>query len=536
MLFLLVPFMIAADVYVNADIVTLNAEAPRAQVMVLEDGKFVYVGNQIPEAFRHLEPIDLHGKQVLPGLTDAHAHLIGLGSALERLDLKGISSFEEIIDLAKKKAGTLSTADWILGRGWDQNLWKNKTFPNHDALSQAVPNHPVCLYRVDGHALLLNQKAMDLLNIGPQTESPEGGQILMHDGKPTGVLIDNAMSLVILPKRNKQATRQLILKASRHIAELGLTGVHDAGVTYDNLAAMEELGRENKLPIRLYVMLENEAETLHSELAKGPRINQFNGYLTVRCIKVYADGALGSRGAWLKRAYDDAPGHKGLQVTSSENFDAVLAQAKLHGFQVATHAIGDQANRFVLDHYKQVFGAELSDRRLRVEHAQIVDIEDIPLFQKLGVIPSMQPTHCTSDMGWAGERVGSDRLEGAYAWRRFLDSGCYIPLGSDFPVEKPTPWDGLYAAVTRQTKAGKPPGGFFADQVLTREEALKGFTIWAARASFQEDILGSIQKGKFADFIVIDRDYFQVPAEEIPKIKVLRTVVGGNTVHQRPNG
>ena len=517
-------------VFTNAKITTLSESNPGASVLVIEGDKIAYIGNDLPEKYRSMPLTDLKGQWVLPGLTDAHAHFLGLGSALERLDLRGTLSYDDLIKQVQANAAQTGPNAWIVGRGWDQNLWKGGGFPHHGALSKVTPANPVCLYRVDGHALLLNARAMQVLGINSQTRSPEGGQILFEQGEPTGVLIDNALELVTLPELTLGEKGKRMNKAGNLLLSLGLVGIHDAGVTSDTLRALEDLAQKGDLPIRIYAMLEQDKETLAAELPKGPRIDLFDGFLTIRCIKVYADGALGSRGAWMKAAYSDQAEHKGLQVTTANEFNSILEQAKTHGFQVATHAIGDQANRFVLDRYHEVLGNSLESHRFRVEHAQIVSPSDIPLFHSYGVIPSMQPTHCTSDMDWAGTRVGPERLKGAYAWRAFIDSGCFIPMGSDFPVEKPSPWDGLYSAITRRHQDGTPVDGFFPSQVLTRLEALKGFTIWAARAAFQEEKTGSLEPGKYADFIVIDRDYFSIPDSEIPKIKVLRTVVGGKTV------
>jgi len=534
MILLLASFFLFSDqIYVNGQFTTLSTTQPQAKVLVVRDQHIAFIGDSIPEAYKDLPQIDLKGKWVLPGLTDAHAHLLGQGNAMERIDLRGTLSFNEIINKIAAKSEKTPLGQWILGRGWDQNLWDETALPHHLRLSMKTPNHPVCLYRVDGHAAILNQKAMVLLGINPKTITPAGGQILKEKGQPTGVLIDNAMTLIQFPGLSQTETKRRLALAANYAASLGLTGIHDAGVTSSYLEALESLYKANELPIRVYAMLEQQKETLEQELPKGPRLDLYRGFLTVRCIKVYADGALGSRGAWLKEPYTDLPGHVGLQITSKDQFQDILGKAKKHGFQVATHAIGDRANRFVIDMYREALGPNLSDQRYRIEHAQILDLNDLDLFHQSGVIPSMQPTHCTSDMDWAGIRLGAKRLDGAYAWRKFLESGCYIPMGSDFPVEKVSPWDGLYSAVTRQHQDGTPVGGFFPSQNLSRLEALKGFTIWAAKASFREKTLGSLEIGKYADFTVIDRDYFSIPVMDIPHIRVLRTVIGGETVFKQ---
>lgn len=521
-----------ATLYSHGVIYTLNPEQPQASSMLVQDGRIAWVGEEdsasIPE---DASRVDLQGSVVLPGLIDAHAHLVSLGAALERLDLRPATSFEDLVAMVKKAADVQPAGAWVLGRGWDQNDWPEKALPHHQALSDAVPDHPVCLYRIDGHAAILNQKAMDRLGLSDQQVDPPGGKFHRDETGLTGVLIDNAMNAIQLPQPSLQQLEHRILLAAKHMARNGLTGVHDAGVDAFVLTALENLARRGALPIRVYAMLGCEDLPWTFEtMEQKPRLNLYDGFLTVRAVKMFADGALGSRGAWLKEDYTDEPGQRGLQLTDDRTMERVLDAALKHGFQVCTHAIGDQANAWVLQHYGRAFDRHDRGERFRIEHAQILDPADMPQIKELGVIPSMQPTHCTSDMPWAPDRLGQARLKGAYAWRSLLDLGLPIPCGSDAPVEEVNPFEGIYAAITRQDKAGNPPGGFFPSLCMTREEAVKGFTTWAAYAAFQEDQLGSLEKGKRADFVVVDRDIFCCEVPAILGTTVLRTVVDGRAV------
>lgn len=532
-------FLFLSDpvVWHNAVIHTMDGQQTDARVIVTRDERIAFVGETVPQEFQrdHATWVDLHGHVVLPGLIDAHGHLASLGKSLDAVNLRGVSSVDEMIDKVVAFARERPEGTWILGRGWDQNLWPGARLPRHDALSAAVSQHPVCLYRVDGHACLINARAMTQCGLTDATPDPAGGRLVRHDGRLTGVLIDHAMELVDLPRPSVADVTGWLKRAQAHANRFGLTGIHDAGVDATMLAAYEQLAKNQELTLRSYLMIDGTDEAARNQLLeKGPQIGVYHGMLTIRSIKLLADGALGSRGAWLKEPYHDDPGNRGLQTLDADTFAQLLDQALAKGIQVNTHAIGDQANAFVLEqvHRAHQRAGLDADTRCRIEHAQIVDPTDIPKFRQYGILPSMQPTHCTSDMDWADERLGPDRLDGAYAWRSFRDLGLKIPMGSDFPVEQVNPFLGLYAAVTRQDQDGKPAGGFFPEQCLNRQEALLGFTAWAAYGAFQEDVLGSLEVGKFADFVVIDRDYFTVPVRQICEIGVIFTVVGGRVVYR----
>lgn len=511
--------------------------AAQEAVWIAQDGILVYMGPAVPDEWlgRIDETVDLQSGYVLPGLIDAHGHLASLGASIEAVDLVGTRSYVEVIERVRERAQQTPEGTWILGRGWDQNDWEIKDFPHHQALSQAVPNHPVFLKRIDGHAALVNGVAIQGSQLNDANDPP-GGTIMRNQEGPTGVLIDRAMGLVKLPGESLEATKRHLKLACDYVAAQGLTAVHDAGVDQLTLQALEELAADGQLPIRVYAMLAaSDLDWLQAEFKRGTRSDMANGLLTVRSVKVYADGALGSRGAWLKAPYADAA-TQGLQLTSDESMEKILRLAIQAGFQVNTHAIGDQANRWVLDQLQRVCSdlkVNAKERRFRMEHAQIVDPADFDLFKNLGVIPSMQPTHCTSDMPWAPTRLGAERVAGAYAWRAFVQRGLPLALGSDFPVERVNPFAGLYAAVTTRGVDGQPPAGFRADQKLTRREAIKGFTEWAALAAFQEDRKGRFEAGYWADFTVVDRDLFHCPVNDIATAQVVATVVAGRVVYQR---
>jgi predicted amidohydrolase YtcJ len=437
----------------------------------------------------------------------------------------------------KAAAAKLPKGSWIQGRGWDHNDWPREEFggefPSHHALSAAVPDHPVVIRRIGGHAALVNARAMELSKISAETPAPSGGDIPKgKGGQPTGVLVDAAMSLVDDPPLARAQVREALLLAARECLSRGLVGIHDAGVGPETLAVYEELYEEGALPFRVYVMLQPGAA---KELGAPPG-STFGGRLTVRAIKRFMDGALGSRGAYLDAPYSDAPGRQGLPQIETDALAAYTREMLAKGWQVCTHAIGDGGVRRVLDAYQAAIG-ERKDHRLRVEHAQVIGLEDIPRFAKLGVLPSMQPTHCTSDMPWAEARLGPERVKGAYAWRRLLDAGVrHLPLGSDFPVEKPDPLLGIYAAVSRLSPKGESPHGakgWYADQALSPLEALKGFTLDACYAAFQEEEGGSIAPGKWADLTLLDRDLLTVPAAEILKTRVRATIVAGELAYEK---
>ena len=474
--------------------------------------------------------VELSGAHVYPGFTESHGHLVAYGAALEQVDLHGVASFTAVVEEARKAARRLPPGAWLLGRGWDQNLWPEKEFPTHQALSAAIPDRPVLLRRVDGHAVLLNARALAAAGITAATTDPPGGRILRDDaGAPTGVLVDDAVELVekVLPHPTAADIERRVLLASRRLAELGITEMHDAGTLRSELAVLRELQREGRLPIRVYVMLAgSDDDLLAAELPRGPWRSD-DGMLTIRAVKLFADGALGSRGALLSRPYSDDPTTRGLEVTPPERLSNVVRRAAAAGFQPCIHAIGDAAVARVLDIYEHELGSRAASLRPRVEHAQIVRPTDLARFAPLGAIASVQPTHCTSDMPWAPARLGEDRIAWAYRWRSLLQAGARLCLGSDVPVESPDPRLGMWAAVTRRPPQGTHEGGWNLPEALSVEEALAGYTSWAAYAGFEEDRRGSIAPGRAADFTVVDRDLVLGAPATILQARVVRAVVAG---------
>ncbi len=521
-------------------IYTANTAQPTAEAVAVGDGRIVQVGTA-SDVLRMKGPrtqvIDLGGATLVPGLQDAHGHVLGLGTSLAELDLRDTPSLERITELVAARAKSVPAGTWILGRGWDQNDWPDTQWPTRAALDRGAPNHPVLLGRIDGHASLANSRALQAAGLDAGTPDPPGGRIIRDkDNAPTGVLVDTAQDLVerhvAAPDDSEIESR--ILAADRDLSRVGLTMVHDAGVSSGTIAIYRRLEADRRLSTRLYVMIDSSPGTTAEWFARGPLIDP-NQRLTVRAVKMIADGALGSRGAAMLEPYDDEPGNRGLLVTPSAQLTTITRAAARAGFQPATHAIGDAANRTVLDVYAQVEREVPGARALRprIEHAQILDRLDIPRFASLGVIASMQPTHCTSDMPWAPARIGAARIaEGAYVWQTLIGAGARLAAGSDFPVERPDPLLGFYAAITRQDIHGQPANGWAPAERLTREQALRAFTLDAAYAAHAERDLGSIEVGKLADFVVLSRDIMKVPAADIPRITVLRTIVAGRTVYQ----
>ena len=531
----------AADLIVtNARIYTVDRNRPMAQAMAIREGRVLFVGSErgaLALRGSGTRVLDLEGRTVIPGMTDAHVHLHGLGTALQIVDLVGTRTYQEVIDRVAARAREAPAGTWIQGRGWDQNDWPEARFPTHEALSRAVPNHPVFLTRVDGHAGLVNARALQTAGVTASTRDPEGGRIERgSSGAPTGVLVDRAMDLVRarIPAPSKDEIRSAVLAAIAEANRWGLTGVHDAGVAREVIDVYEELAREGRYSLRNYVMVRLNDEALDHYLARGPQSGLYDGRIWIRSIKISADGALGSRGAALLEPYSDEPGHSGLVLVPESRIREVAVRALRSGFQLNVHAIGDRGNRIALDAFEAALREVPSaDHRFRVEHAQILHHQDIPRFAELDVIPSMQGVHQSSDMYWAGNRVGQGRLYGAYAWRSLLETGVVIPNGSDFPVEHVNPLLSFYASVTRQDANGWPAGGWFPEQRMTRQEALESMTIWPAYAAFQEDELGSLTPGKRADFVVLDRDIMRVAAAELPGTQVIATYLGGVAVYER---
>ncbi|HKE30680.1 MAG TPA: amidohydrolase [Candidatus Angelobacter sp.] len=525
---------------INGHVITMDRNQPSAQAIAIRQDRIVWVGKN--EEARKLfgdkiRRVDLHGATVLPGIIDAHTHLVELGKSLLRLNLKDVASPEAAVEMVKKQVASTRTDEWILGWGWDEGKWAS-AYPDNEALSRASPNNPVLLTGLHGFASWANKKALQVAGITKETKDPENGKIMRDPatGLPTGILLNRAQELVEkkIPPMSLEQTKKAVELAARECVRNGLTSVHEARVSAMMLQAFRELIREGRLPLRIYVMLDGADRALAQEwLTRGPEIDPHH-HLTIRAFKLFADGALGSRGAALVQPYSDAPDTKGLITTPAADVYGLARSSLQKGFQVCTHAIGDAANRMVLNSYERALHEvpEARNPRFRVEHAQVLASEDIPRFAKLGVIPSMQPTHCTSDKAWVEKRLGPERVKGAYAWRSLLQTGVHLPLSSDFPGETLNPFYGIYAAITRQDPQGNPPSGWYPEQRLTLDEALKGYTVEGAYAEFEEKDKGSIEKGKLADVTVISEDITKLSAKEILSIRVLKTFIGGKVVYE----
>jgi predicted amidohydrolase YtcJ len=521
----------------GGQVLTMNPDQPEASAVAVRGDRVVAVGSEAdiaPLIGPATRVIELGGRTVTPGLVDGHAHLHGLGSALESVSLRGITSPEEAARRAAGAAAELPAGVWVTGRGWDQNLWTPREFPHHRVLDQAVPDRPVALHRIDGHALWASAAAMKLAGISAATRDPEGGRIVRDDrGAPTGVFIDEAMGLIEshIPEPDAAVLRRRITRAAKLAVASGLTGVHDMGIDDALVAVYEDMAAAGELPLRVQGYLAGDAEVV-AGLARRP-IQPDSGadYFSLRGVKIFADGALGSRGAALLEPYSDDPGNEGLMITPPDVLERMARQAADAGWQLAIHAIGDAANRAVLDAYEAALRAHPDkDLRFRVEHVQVVAPADLPRFGALGVLASMQPTHATSDMPWAEDRVGPQRIRGAYAWRSLLDSGARIVAGSDFPVEEVSPLLGLHAAITRQDRQGKPAGGWYPDQRMTLAEVLRAFTVEPAFAGFVEQHRGALRPGQVADITVYDRALTET---SLVQTGIDMTVVGGRIVFER---
>ena len=522
-----------ADLVVeNGRIYTANPKQARASALAVKDGKVLAVGeNSKAHIGASTRRIDARGAAVIPGLIDSHAHMEGLGDLLGTFDLRHVKTVAEVAAMVGKAAAAQPKGAWIRGRNWDQTNWGGQ-FPSAGDLEKAAPDHPVYLTRVDGHASWVNRRALALAGITAETPDPPGGKI-HHDAKgpPTGILIDGAQGLVArkIPPATDAEVRERLAHAAAECARLGLTSVHDAGVSRQELEAYRALLNQGRLPVRVYAMIGGGGGALWREyLKRGPEIGE---RLTVRSVKLMADGAMGSRGAAFWQPYTDDPGNTGLLMLTREQIEKVAREAYQRGFQVNTHAIGDRANRTVLEAYGAVLQGP-NDRRFRIEHAQAVALPDFELFKKYSVVAAMQSTHATSDMRWAEQRLGPDRVLGSYAPQRFMKIGVKVANGSDFPVEDPNPLWGFHAAITRQDHQGNPKGGWFPDQRMTRQEALESWTIHGAYAAFEEQWKGSLEPGKAADFLVLSSDIMQVPPAEIVTTRVTTTVLAGEVVYQ----
>ncbi|MFC2151989.1 amidohydrolase [Bacteroidota bacterium] len=512
----------------NAKIYTVDSSFAIAESFAIKEGKFIAVGDneKILSDYHSKELLDFKGKYIYPGFIDAHSHFYGYCMTLLQADLRGTKSFDEILEIIKKH-DELYNSKWVLGRSWDQNDWEIKEFPTKDKLDELFPEKPVYLKRVDGHAAIANSKALEIAGIDATTQI-EGGKVILKNGEPTGVLIDNAMELVkdFIPDPDRETTIKALIQGEQNCFEVGLTSVCDAGLYKKEVVLIDSLQKVGELKMRVYAMLEPDEENINHFVKKGIYKTDL---LNIRSIKLYADGALGSRGASLIEPYSDEPGNRGLIIEAIDIYHEMCELAMEYNYQVNTHAIGDNANRLMLDIYSEYLKGP-NDKRWRIEHAQVIHHDDVEKFGKYNIIPSIQSTHCTSDMYWADERLGEKRIKNAYIYKVLLEQNGWIPNGTDFPVEKIDPCLTFYASVSRKDIEGYPNDGFQIENALTREETLKSMTIWAAKAAFEENEKGSIEPGKFADFLVLEKDIMEVPEDEISQIKILNTYTAGTKV------
>ena len=521
-----------ADLLVyNATIYTVDSSFSTAEAMVIADGKILATGKMadLEKEYDAKEKLDAIGKFIYPGFIDAHAHFVGYGLSLQRVDLTGTNSWEEVIEKVKSFA-VENKEGWITGRGWDQNDWDIKEFPTNEELIKFFPDRPVLLTRVDGHAAVANQKALDLAGI-KAGDTLTGGEIEDHEGTLTGILIDNAVDLVStkIPGATEEQFKNALQAAEKNCFAMGLTTIDDCGLSYVSVDMIKELQNSGDLKMRLYVMLSDE-KTNYDYAIKNGMIK--TDRLNVRSFKVYGDGALGSRGACLLKPYSDKPGHSGFLLSNPAHFDSVANWISNKGWQMCTHAIGDSGNRTILKTYAKYLKGN-NDLRWRIEHAQVVNENDFYLFGANSIVPSVQPTHATSDMYWAADRLGAERVKGAYAFKQLLKQNGWIPLGTDFPVEDISTFKTFYAATIRKDAKGWPADGYQMENALTREETLRGMTIWAAKANFEEKEKGSLEKGKFADFVILDADIMKEAPEKLLGIKVVKTFLGGEKVYEK---
>jgi len=523
-----------ADVVLwGGDVRTMDPTRPHATALAIADGKIVAVGTDAElERVQAKTRIALAGKTVTPGLIDAHCHLYGLGVDLENVNVRKLDSAEATARVVAEAAKTRPAGEWLVGRGWDQNRWPGQQFPTRGVLDAVIADRPVMLRRVDGHAAWLNSAALAAAKITKDTPDPAGGKIVRDaKGEPTGVLIDNATDLVdaVIPAATDAVRERRIRAASKLAIQHGITGVHDMGIEDATAAVYERLAGGDELPLRVYAFLAGNAADLERvRVAPKPAIGRFE----MRAVKYFVDGALGSRGARLYEEYDDEPGNRGLWVTAPDQLAIAVETAVAHDWQTGIHAIGDAGVGATLDAYQRALAKYPGDHRLRIEHTQVIALDDIPRMAELKAIASMQPTHATSDMPWAEQRVGGGRIKFAYAWRTLLDKGIPLAAGSDFPVEDVPPLLGIYAAVTRQDASGQPAGGWYPRQKLTLDEAIAAFTSGAAYAQFAEDQRGMVKEGRDADLTVFDRAL--APDQTLLETRVAATIVGGDFVHELP--
>ena len=517
----------------NGKVYTVNEQFSTVQAFAISNGKIIDVGSNkdILKKYTATETIDAKGQAVYPGFIDAHAHFWGYGMSLQDADLVDTKSWDEVLQRLQEfvKRKNIQPGESIIGRGWDQNDWAVKEFPNKEKLDELFPDNPVLLRRIDGHAAIANQKALDLGGIKAGAKV-DGGEIEVKNGKLTGILIDNAIGLARAPvTQTINKIKMALTEAQENCFAVGLTTVDDCGLGYRQVLLIDSLQKAGVINMRIYAMLSDAKANYDFAFSRG-KIK--TDYLNVRSFKVYADGALGSRGAALLEPYSDRPDWSGFLLSSQKHFDSVANIISQHGFQMCTHAIGDSGNRTILNIYGKYLKGK-NDKRWRIEHSQVVNEKDFNLFGKYSVIPSVQPTHATSDMYWAGDRLGPKRVKGAYAFRQLMKENGWIPLGTDFPVEDISPFKTFYAAVFRKDAKDWPKGGYQMENALSRTEALKGMTIWAAKSNFEENEKGSLEKGKFADFIILDKDLLKVPEKDILNTKVVMTFVGGKKVYNK---
>ncbi len=537
----------SATEYQSADLILFNGHlisqdnaitGPQPTALAVANGRIITLGTDariLLHKTKQTTAIDLNGAVLVPGFNDSHCHLYGLGKALSEIDLNGTASPQEVTAIIASAHSANPGQSWLQGRGWDQNDWTDQQYPTKAIIDEVVKDRPVLVRRVDGHAALANSKALELAGIDKNTPDPEGGQILRDEnGDPTGLLIDNGVALVraIIPQPETKEIARRVSLAIEHCHRYGITGVHEAGVSWQRVQYYKMLADAGHLNLRIYGLLDDVPETLEAGFAHGP-IFTADDILTVRAVKLYADGALGSRGARLLEDYCDHAGHRGLYVTDLDHLREASLRAVEAGFQVGTHAIGDAANRTMLDIFQELKTSHNpQDPRWRIEHSQIISPADIPRFAELGVIAAMQPVHCTSDMDWAGERLCQERLGGAYAWKSLLESGAHLCFGTDFPVERVDPLAGLFSARTRTHHDGRPQGGWQAQEILDGATALELYTAGSAYAAFMENKLGRLKTGYIADFTVLNGNPVTCQPDELLEMKVLWTIVDGEVVYK----
>jgi predicted amidohydrolase YtcJ len=536
---------VADLVFINGNIYTANDKQPHAEAIAVRGDRIVLVGSNAAvkrRQGRNTRVIDLKGATVVPGMTDAHYHFIGVGQRERNLNLEGITTLQDFLAKVKARVDQAKPGEWVTGRGWIETFWQPPVFPTRWDLDKVAPNNPVFLTRADGHGAVANSAALKLGNVTKDTKDPFGGQILRdkQTGEPVGMLLDNAQSFVSrqIPGATKADIEEAIILGNKRSIELGWTQVHDAGGSYDDIELYKKLYGEGKLKLRIYKAVYGPGAPADRLLREGPVIGAFNNRLNVRAIKAVSDGALGSRGAALLAPYSDAPDSSGFLRVKEADLLPMLEEALRKGIQVETHAIGDYANRFILDEYEKALHAvpaaqrKIADPRWRIEHAQIVNPADIPRFAKLGIIPSMQPSHAIGDLHFAPSRLGIKRLEGAYVWNSFIKSGVIVPGGSDAPVERGEPMIEFYAAVARKDMKGFSGEGWHPEEAVTRAQALKMFTVWPAYVAFEEKLRGTIEVGKLADITVLSADIMKIPDLEILKTRCVMTVIGGEIVYE----